>query len=129
MNCDICGKGFTRKDNLNQHRKKHFDKTLHCDECGQSFSRLFTLNRHKERVHQTGSGQKRPSDNEDTPTTKRLRTNDDPRQFYVINKIREQRIPKFRTIGSTYKVLFKEIEITEDVFSTLRRLFETILRI
>ena len=63
--CNVCGKWFTRK-NLSENMKKHQEQSnLQCDECGQVFSRPYTLTRHRERVHQVGSGQKRPTPGDD----------------------------------------------------------------
>ena len=38
-------------------------------------------------------------------------------------RIKEQKIEKFKTTASSYKDSFKDIEVSEDVFGTLRRLF------
>ena len=127
--CDICRKAFNRKDNLLQHIKKHADSQLHCDECGQMFSRQFSLNRHKERLHQVGSGQMRPEDENNLPaSTRHIRKSDDPQDFFTIQKIKEQRMEKFKTTASTYKVNFKDIEITEDIMNTLKKLFQAIFQ-
>ena len=65
--------------------KKHQEQSnLQCDECGQVFSRPYTLNRHRERGRQVGSGQKRPTpeDVDDGRVIKKLKKDDDPRQFF-----------------------------------------------
>ena len=128
--CDRCGKCFSRKDILDQHHKKHEESSnIHCDECGQVFSRTFTLQRHKERVHQVGGGHKRSVDDlqesSENAVTKKLNI-DDPRQFYTITKIKDQRIEKIKTTSSSYKVNLKGIEVSENVFNTLRRLFNVL---
>lgn len=76
--------------------EQHSENKLHCDECGQSFSRQFALNRRKERANLMGRGQKRPIKYEDAPTAKRLHSDGEPRKVYVINKIKQQRIPKIQ---------------------------------
>jgi hypothetical protein len=58
--------------------------------------------------------------------TKRMKKNDDPRDFYTITKVNEQRMEKFKTTSSTYKVNFKDLEVTENVLATLNQLFTAI---
>ena len=125
--CDICAKVFNRRDNLDRHMKKHQENTLHCDECGKCFSRPDNLLRHQRESHQIGGGNKRPAENEDQPI-KRLKPDADPRQYYTINKIKEERIQKFKTTNSVYKINIKDIEVTEykDVLTTIKRLFVAI---
>jgi len=127
--CDTCGALFTRKTNLDRHLEKHNNSNnVHCDECGRSFSRPDSLQRHLAEKHQRGFGAKRPNDDtEGLPVTKRLRKDDDPSQFYEIRKIKEQRMNKFRATSTSYKVTFKDIEVTEDVLSTLKKLFKAII--
>ena len=55
--CDLCGNFFSRKGNLNKHKKNihHLsnDKiNLECKICGKYFSRIDNLNEHKKNVHQ-----------------------------------------------------------------------------
>ncbi|MEW8544218.1 MAG: hypothetical protein AB2693_11855, partial [Candidatus Thiodiazotropha sp.] len=64
----------------------------------------------------------------DDEIIKRLKKEDDPRRFYALSKIKEQRIEKFRTTASTYKVTFKDIEVVEDILPALRRLFTSIFQ-
>lgn len=85
------------------------------------FSHLDTLNRHNAPLGQVEGGLKRPTiDNENINVAKRLRKSDDPGAYFC--KLKEQRISKLRTIGSTYKVIFRDIEVTDDVLSTLKRM-------
>ena len=77
--------------------------------------------------HQTGSGEKRLiDDTKHFPAAKRLQKNDELKQFYAISKIKKQRVSKFRTTSMSYKVTFKDNEVTNDVMSAIQRLFETI---
>ena len=75
-----------------------------------------------------GGGQKRPAaeEREDDLQSKTFKKGDDLRQFYTITKIEDQRIEKFRTRASSYKVHFKDIEVTDDILSTLRILFSSL---
>ncbi len=57
-----------------------------------------------------------------------LKKDDDPRQFYKLQKVKEQRMEKFKTVASTYKVSFKDIEVTEDILTTLKKLFQAIFK-
>ena len=65
-------------------------------------------------------------DRSDNTVTKKLKKTDDPRKYYVVTKIKEQRIEKFKTIASSYKVNFNDIDISENILSTLRRLFSVL---
>ena len=64
--CDACGKIYSMKKNLNQHKKeKHFDTNhnidfieklgtfseISCEQCDQTFKRSSHLNRHMASVH------------------------------------------------------------------------------
>lgn len=46
--CDVCGKQFRQKYNINQHRKTHFT-TFSCGNCGKSFSRNNTRKTHEKK--------------------------------------------------------------------------------
>lgn len=41
--------------------------------------------------------------------------------------VKEQRIEKLKTTASTYKVAFKDMEVTDNVLSTMKRLFDIII--
>ena len=137
--CPSCKKAFTRKDNLERHLRKHADENSHhCPECLKVFSRENALDAHLHSKHgwestgsteiQAGSGQKRQAEaHGQTHVVKRLRKNDDPSNLYRISKIKQQKMEKFKTIASTYKVDFKNIEVTQidDVLITLRIMFRS----
>ncbi|XP_053390470.1 zinc finger and SCAN domain-containing protein 12-like [Mercenaria mercenaria] len=96
FSCDTCGKTFNRKVNLDRHKKKHtITNNLHCTVCSQPFTRYDNLKRHQMEKHQMGGGLKRSAENDDIPI-KRLKKNDDPKEFYNITKINEQRMEKFK---------------------------------
>ena len=127
--CHICGKVFTCTDNLDGHMEKHkTSNASHCEVCGKAFSRPDNLHRHLREKHQVGGGQKRPVSDSEGGSVKRLKKDDNPRQYYTLTKIKEQRIEKFKTIASSYKVTFQDIEVTEDVLSTLKTLFTGIFQ-
>ena len=140
--CPSCKKAFTRKDNLERHLRKHADENSHhCPECLKVFSRENALDAHLHSKHgwestgsteiQAGSGQKRQAEaHGQTHVVKRLRKNDDPSNLYRISKIKQQKMEKFKTIASTYKVDFKNIEVTQidDVLITLRIMFNAIFK-
>ena len=111
-NCEICGARFTRKANLDRHLEKNNNSnSVHCQECGRSFSRPDVLQRHLQQKHQIGSGQKRSVDNivENLSgrVIERLKKDDDPRQYYILTKIKSQQMEKFKTVAVSYKITFK----------------------
>ena len=112
--------------------KQESFNSIHCEECGKAFSQPDNLKRHMLETHQVGSGQKRPAEDVEESAngsvTKRLRKEDDPRDFYSISKVKEQRMVKFKTTASTYEVSIKDLEVTEDVPSTLKRIFTSIFQ-
>ena len=45
--CDVCGKGFIRKDSLSEHLKVHTGKKNYkCDVCGKTYKSKSHLNCH-----------------------------------------------------------------------------------
>lgn len=129
--CPSCKKTFTRKDNLERHMSKHRDENNHhCPECLKVFTRRDALDDHF-RLHedQVGGARKRSSTTDQKgPLLKKLKSNDNPRLFYTLTKVKSQRMSKFKTTAATYKITFKNIEVTEDVLSTLRRLFTAMFK-
>ena len=63
--CDICGKSFSREDNMIRHRKSHFGGdgniintrpvSLKCDKCFKTFKRSYHLKRHQREQHRDGT--------------------------------------------------------------------------
>ncbi|GAB1604199.1 zinc finger protein 436-like [Argonauta hians] len=49
--CDICGKVFSRRDNMERHKNRHLHREMFpCDLCGQAYSQKSYLKLHK-RIH------------------------------------------------------------------------------
>ena len=126
--CDVCSSQFTRQSNLDRHMQKHADtNNVHCPHCNKAFSRPDNLQRHLQEKHQIGGGVKRAAESgSDGGKAKRIKKDDDPRLFYTISKLKEQHMKKFSTTASTYKVNFKDLDVAEDVLTTLKRLFTAI---
>ncbi len=100
----------------------------HCAECGRAFSRIDSLQRHLLEKHQIGGGAKRPHEQDDEiQVAKRLKKDADPRQFYDITNIKEQRMPKLEPLDLPTRYRSKHIEVTDDVLSALKRMFATII--
>ena len=126
--CEVCGARFTRKAHFDRHMEKHNDtNNVHCPVCNRAFGRPDNLQRHLREKHQIRGGQKRPSSEfREGRVTKQLKKDDDPCQHYDLQKVKEQRIEKFKTTASTYKLTFKDIEISDNIMSTLKKLFSAL---
>ena len=110
--CDTCGALFTRQVNLDRHKERHNNtNNVHCPICGRSFTRPDSLRLHLAERHQIGGGQKQHVSPDDNGPVRKLKKDDDPRQYYTINKVRQQRIEKFKTISSVYKVVFNQSDL------------------
>ncbi|WAR06959.1 hypothetical protein MAR_016917 [Mya arenaria] len=120
--CDICSAQFTRKDNFNRHMDKHTNiHNVHCHNVAVHLVVLTTYN--------IRGGAKRPSDTQEDYKIKRLKTDDDPRQYYVMKKIKEQKMEKFRTTSSIHQEQFRNIDVNDvtNILNTLKRVFAAIL--
>ena len=126
--CDTCHKKFTRKDNLNRHKKKHTDHAQHqCKECGKVFAKADNLNEHRLTKH--GSQMKKRSYNDKVePPAKRLK--EDVTEHYTLRKIGETRRKKFNTTKTTYKVNFKDLHVTglKDILRALKDIFGSLIK-
>ena len=49
--CDICGKRFSAKENLRNHRKSVHFKHIKCEDCGKMFSQKGFMERHRISAH------------------------------------------------------------------------------
>ena len=81
--------------------------------------------------NQVGRGLKRKGDNvNETPVKRRLTKKDSPDRFYDLRVVTERNIPKFRTKSTTYKVIFKELEVRDlpKILKTLGLLFKSLIK-
>ena len=124
--CEYCDKEFTRKDNLDRHKRRHvLSNVLHCEVCKKPFVNLQSLLQHKQ-THQSGGKRKLQSPN--TPSPKRLRN--DVKKFYSLQKVSQTSIPKFNTIKQTYKVNIDNVEVRniQNILETLKIIFQSLMR-
>lgn len=112
--CDICHKTFFREDNLTAHKIRHDRSDFHqCDVCNHVFSHPETLDLHKRNRHdQIGIGIQRKTTTTDGPLIKRrITTYYDLEDSFSISIIGEQKMPKFNTTSTKYKVTFQDLDI------------------
>ena len=120
--CPKCYKTFVQK-NLTKHIKRHYDEH-NCSECSKVFNTKANLARHTSSQH--GAGKRKLLEEEQS--AKKFKA-DDPKLYYDMQKIREQRFRKFNTTGTTYHVTFQDVE-DEGLPKTLKALkiiFQSIL--
>ena len=59
LQCETCGKVFTRVDNLRRHQGTHSKEKEHqCSKCEKSFHRKSDLKRHENQVHERRAAQR-----------------------------------------------------------------------
>lgn len=131
--CDICHKTFFREDNLTAHKIRHDRSDFHqCDVCNHVFSHPETLDLHKRNRHdQIGIGIQRKTTTTDGPLIKRrITTYYDLEDSFSISIIGEQKMPKFNTTSTKYKVTFQDLDIRgiPNILKSLRLLFQSVIR-
>jgi len=132
--CTQCKKVFNKTSNLERHQQKHnSDHSHHCPDCLKAFMNEDALTRHMQEQHvQVGGAMKRPlggqNDNRGIKRQK-LQETDDAKEFYTIDKVSEEKIEKFKSTASYYKITVSRprgerpanyIEVTEDLVSINR---------
>jgi hypothetical protein len=129
---DICHKTFFREDNLKAHMRRHDRRIFITDVCNHVFSHPETLDLHKRNRHgQIGKGIKRKPKTTDGPLIKRrITTYDDPEDSFSIRIIGEQKMPKFNTTSTKYKVTFQDLDIRgiPNILKSFRLLFQSVNR-
>ncbi|CAG2197602.1 KRAB [Mytilus edulis] len=130
--CRVCDKGFYRKSNLESHERKHSSSEFYqCDKCKKVFSHPDRLSLHKENFHnQSGGGVKRKSTQDGLPIKRKVTKYDDPSDSYTISVVGTQKMPKFNTTSTRYKVAFRELDVRgiPNILKSLRVLFNSIIK-
>ena len=130
--CRVCDKGFYRKSNLESHERKHSSSEFYqCDKCKKVFSHPDRLSLHKENSYnQSGGGVKRKSTQDGLPIKRKVTKYDDPSDSYTISVVGTQKMPKFNTTSTRYKVAFRELDVRgiPNILKSLRVLFNSIIK-
>ena len=121
--CPKCPKRFVQKKNLTKHIKRHYDEH-NCPECFKVFNTCANLNRHM--ISQHGAGKRKLP--EEQQSAKKFKA-DNPKSYYDMQKVREERFRKFNTTGTTYHVTFQDVEDEglPKTLKTLKIIFQSIL--
>ncbi|CAC5392998.1 unnamed protein product [Mytilus coruscus] len=106
--CLVCEKGFHRKDNLESHESSEF---YQCETCKSVFSHPDLLSLHKQNFHnQSDGGVKRKATQDGPPMKRKITKYDDSSDSYTISVVGTQKMPKFNTTSTRYKVAFRELD-------------------
>ena len=121
--CPKCPKRFVQKKNLTKHIKRHYDEH-NCPVCSKVFNTSTNLNRHMNSQH--GAGKRKLP--EEQQSAKKFKA-DNPKSYYDMQKVREQRFRKFNATGTTYQVTFQDVEDEGLVkaLKALKTIFQSIL--
>lgn len=130
--CQSCKKVFSRKDNLERHMKKHnSDNSHHCPDCLKVFISEKALTRHIQQNHkQFGGAAKRTlREQDDDHENKRQKLETEDGVHFVMNKVSERKLEKFRTTASYYKIYVDDVEERDlpNILKYLKTLFQETL--